>query len=289
MAIESPRYFQCPNSLVDEMLTDMTMAELKIFLLINRNTLGWLKKKDKISFSQIAEKTGLSKSNISKAIKSLLKKDYICRELSGNGRSKIQIFELKITENNWILKNNGIKTESITKNNGTKTEPITDNIGTETEPITKNIGTEKVPTIDNINYKDNNIKNKNISDAANADHDRSVIQTKPRSEKQKKFDFLYDNVIKVYCKEYEKYFGLPYHVSGIDYKAADMIYKKWTNTPENMRKCFDDDLEMSSVLSCDFFEDEKLEGKYTLMMLNVKFDSLMQKVKARVERVYGRI
>jgi hypothetical protein len=75
---------QVPNFLFDEYLTELTEAELKVTLIILRQTVGWRdiktggrKTRDRISGFQFREKTGLSKRVITKAVKSLIAKQLI--------------------------------------------------------------------------------------------------------------------------------------------------------------------------------------------------------------------
>ncbi|MEI2696196.1 MAG: hypothetical protein V9E90_14090 [Saprospiraceae bacterium] len=69
---------QVPNIVFDEHLPSLTESELKILLVIIRQTNGWIdvrtgkrKTHDRISHSQFIIKTGLSRRIISNAIKSL--------------------------------------------------------------------------------------------------------------------------------------------------------------------------------------------------------------------------
>lgn len=75
---------QVPNILFDRYLPLLTESELKILLIIIRQTYGWVDKrtkrrktKDRISHNQFIQKTGLSRRVISKTLKSLLTKRYI--------------------------------------------------------------------------------------------------------------------------------------------------------------------------------------------------------------------
>ena len=75
---------QVPNVLLDTYLPSLTGAELKILLVIIRQTNGWVdfrtgrrKTRDRISHSQFKEKTGLCSKIISKAIQSLVLKGLI--------------------------------------------------------------------------------------------------------------------------------------------------------------------------------------------------------------------
>ena len=75
---------QVPNFLFDTHLRELTEAELKIFLVTVRQTLGWFdsatgqrKVRDRITHSQFKQKTGLSNRAISKTIQSLSVKKLI--------------------------------------------------------------------------------------------------------------------------------------------------------------------------------------------------------------------
>ena len=97
---------QVPNILFDLHLPSLTEAELKILLIIIRQTYGWIdrhtgKRKlyDRISHSQFITKTGLSRRVISKALQNLVSKGLVsitCRNgniLSGGDarRGKISL------------------------------------------------------------------------------------------------------------------------------------------------------------------------------------------------------
>ena len=78
------KHTQVPNILFDTHLPNLTESELKILLVIIRQTYGWIDKftgkrkiKDRISQSQFRVKTGLSKRIISKTLKMLSDKNFI--------------------------------------------------------------------------------------------------------------------------------------------------------------------------------------------------------------------
>jgi phage replication O-like protein O len=73
-----------PNILFDQFLKELSNSEIKILLVIIRQTNGWIDKKtgkrkgrDRITYSQFIKKTGLSRRIISEAISSLCKKELI--------------------------------------------------------------------------------------------------------------------------------------------------------------------------------------------------------------------
>lgn len=75
---------QFPNVLVDTHLPNLTESEIKMILVILRQTNGWVDKKtggrktrDWISHGQFMKKTGLCRRVISKSLQSLVEKDLI--------------------------------------------------------------------------------------------------------------------------------------------------------------------------------------------------------------------
>ncbi len=75
---------QVPNIFFDHILKDLTEAEIKLLLVIIRQTYGWIdsstghrKERDRISRNQFVLKTGLCKRVISKALQSLVTKELI--------------------------------------------------------------------------------------------------------------------------------------------------------------------------------------------------------------------
>ena len=79
------KYFtKVPNEVFDKLLPSLTMAELKILLIIIRQTNGWLDKKtqrrktrDRINHSQFIKKTGLSRRIVIATIQKLVDNKYI--------------------------------------------------------------------------------------------------------------------------------------------------------------------------------------------------------------------
>src|SRR5690349_13740043 len=82
MIYEQTTYF--PNTLVDTHLPLLTESELKLILVIIRQTNGWVDKRtglrktrDRISHGQFIKKTGLCRRIISKTLQSLIEKNLI--------------------------------------------------------------------------------------------------------------------------------------------------------------------------------------------------------------------
>ena len=85
-------FTRIPNILFDKLLRELNNSELKILLVIIRQTYGWIdiktkrrKERDRIAHSQFFLKTGLSRRIISESIKSLSQKNLIeITDSSGN-------------------------------------------------------------------------------------------------------------------------------------------------------------------------------------------------------------
>lgn len=80
------RTTQVPNVVFDSLLPFLTYAELKILLVVIRQTYGWINKRtgkrkvyDRITYSQFIKKTGLSRRSVNTAMTSLYKKGLITR------------------------------------------------------------------------------------------------------------------------------------------------------------------------------------------------------------------
>lgn len=73
-------FTQVPNTLFDEIMSELTGAELKLLLLVFRQTWGWVnaqgkrKVRDWMACSQIQKRTGLSRRAISLATSSLIER-----------------------------------------------------------------------------------------------------------------------------------------------------------------------------------------------------------------------
>lgn len=84
--------FQLPNSVVDELLGDLTGAELKCYLYVLRKTKGWNKEEDAISVSQFMKVTGLSNRKVIDACERLVELGLLEQKIGSN---KIKVFSVK--------------------------------------------------------------------------------------------------------------------------------------------------------------------------------------------------
>ena len=85
-------YTKVSDVLLDTWMPHLSGSELKAILIIIRQTVGWNKKRDRISHSQFQKKTGLSQRAITSSIESLSNRnlihitDHKGRELTANER-----------------------------------------------------------------------------------------------------------------------------------------------------------------------------------------------------------
>lgn len=101
-----------PDELFDELMSDLSGAELKVLLYICRRTFGFKKESDKISLNQISngiitkdgrvldKGTGLSKRHIQRALKTLELKNAIVvhRVMDDQGINEINTYSLNFAE-----------------------------------------------------------------------------------------------------------------------------------------------------------------------------------------------
>jgi phage replication O-like protein O len=123
MRISAPTYTQTPNDLFDHWLPLLKESELKVILVIMRKTFGWHKKKDKISISQLMEKTGLSRETVIIAAKSLENKGLVIRKVSGKLGQQTTEYELIVNEDS----NNSYQSEIPTRPVGISDPPLVGN------------------------------------------------------------------------------------------------------------------------------------------------------------------
>lgn len=94
----SPKYTQTPDAIFDELLPDLSEAELKVLLYIVRRTFGFKKDADNISLRQLSigittkdgrvldRGTGLSKSGVTKALVSLRTRGILIRSKNSDSQ-----------------------------------------------------------------------------------------------------------------------------------------------------------------------------------------------------------
>src|SRR5699024_7589922 len=95
---KKPNHTQIPNIFIDEWIPKLKGSEIQIFLIICRQTIGWHKDTDRISTSQLKEKTGLSNRCIIDTIRSLEKHGLIETKLENS----IKSFEIAYEESSQV-------------------------------------------------------------------------------------------------------------------------------------------------------------------------------------------
>lgn len=92
--IEPPNHTQVPNALFD-LMPSMGEAELKVVLVICRQTFGWHRKEDELSLAQLRSMTGLSRTSVIKGIDEGMARGLIKRRPRGQG----YLYRLKLVQN----------------------------------------------------------------------------------------------------------------------------------------------------------------------------------------------
>jgi len=72
--MENENFTRIPNDILEEAISSKSMcAKARVFMAILRKTYGWNKKEDWIALSQFEKMTGISKSNICRTLRQLVK------------------------------------------------------------------------------------------------------------------------------------------------------------------------------------------------------------------------
>lgn len=107
MLDQDVRGFIFPNSIIDELLPELSHSELKCYLCVLRKTKGWNKEEDAISVSQFMKVTGLSNKAVISACESLVEREILERK-SGDrntGIYSIKTYKTATSEKSSLVKN----------------------------------------------------------------------------------------------------------------------------------------------------------------------------------------
>ena len=107
MLDQDVRGFIFPNSIIDELLQELSHSELKCYLCVLRKTKGWNKEEDAISVSQFMKVTGLSNKAVISACESLVEREILERK-SGDrntGIYSIKTYKTATSEKSSLVKN----------------------------------------------------------------------------------------------------------------------------------------------------------------------------------------
>lgn len=98
MNISAPNYTQTPNVFFDEFFKILSEGELRLVLVLVRQTFGWHKPADRISLSQLADKTGMSRTSVCRSLNQLLAKKLIHKHKFGDPGQERVYYALVVEE-----------------------------------------------------------------------------------------------------------------------------------------------------------------------------------------------
>jgi phage replication O-like protein O len=168
------RHVQTPIEIFDYWLPILGHVELKILMIIVRQTFGWHKTKDRISISQLVEKSGSNRTRACEAIESLISHNLIKKEIEGVlGQEKTYyelIFEDKEIPTSTKTVPPGYQNgtppstklvptkETLTKETLTKDNPIQSN------PLSPFLKPIQQPTLDELDESNKSIRMQNAKE-----------------------------------------------------------------------------------------------------------------------------
>ena len=91
-----PNSFQVPNAVIDELMSELSGAELKCYLAILRKTKGWNKDFDAVSVTQLTSVTGLSNRAVIDACNHLVELNLLYQKTGSRG---VKIFSVNLCNN----------------------------------------------------------------------------------------------------------------------------------------------------------------------------------------------
>jgi phage replication O-like protein O len=89
-------YTETPNVFLDYWMPVLGNGEFRVLCFITRKTLGWHKEQDRISLSQLATGTGLTRRSIQVAIPKLIKRGLLSKKVEGKNGTQITNYKLHI-------------------------------------------------------------------------------------------------------------------------------------------------------------------------------------------------
>ncbi len=99
--------FIFPNSIIDELLPELSESELKCYLVVLRKTKGWNKEEDYISISQFMALTGLSNKSVVSACESLVNRGILEKKIGVRNTCiyAVKTFSSSTCEKSSLVKN----------------------------------------------------------------------------------------------------------------------------------------------------------------------------------------
>jgi phage replication O-like protein O len=113
MSIPPPNYTQTPNIFFDEIMRTLNEGELRVLLIIIRQTFGWHKLEDWITLQLLAEKTGYDRRSICRILDRLIEKKLIFKRMEGTAGMQKCFYGLVIdgSEKEVPKHDDGVETE----------------------------------------------------------------------------------------------------------------------------------------------------------------------------------
>ena len=108
MLDQDVRGFIFPNSIIDELLPELSHSELKCYLCVLRKTKGWNKEEDAISVTQFMKVTGLSNKAVISACESLVEREILERK---SGDRNTGIYSIKTYKTTTSEKSSQVTSE----------------------------------------------------------------------------------------------------------------------------------------------------------------------------------
>ena len=178
----SPNHTQVSNTFIDEYMSKLSPASVKVFLAISRKTIGWHKETDRISQSQLVGMTGMSKNSVKKGVAELEFNGLIIVTRTGKGKGIETIFELNYVSNNDSQENNGSK-------NDTKKDSNVSNYDIKDVPNGSRIDTTKETSLKETKLK----KQRPFSPPSFDDIETYCKEKGYNVDPDKFFDYYHDN------------------------------------------------------------------------------------------------
>lgn len=123
-----PNSFQVPNAVIDELMSVLSGAEFKCYMLVVRQTTGWNKQKDAVSISQMMEKCSLSNRGVIDACEKLVELGLLTKSKGFRGMNVFSVNFDKVAtcELTSQVPMNSAHTQNTTKQNtNTKNTTLT--------------------------------------------------------------------------------------------------------------------------------------------------------------------
>jgi hypothetical protein len=110
MAYEKPNYTQTPNLFFDTHLPEIrSLSELKITLVVLRNTLGWHAKEAELTISDLITATGLSNRHVIRGAALALERGTIRRRAVTTATGKTYAYEANILASEAVTKGHRVR------------------------------------------------------------------------------------------------------------------------------------------------------------------------------------